>query len=81
MDGTIDAQARMQDLLDRVRHGETLTIIEDGRPVAHVTPAAPPKPQRSEEEVRAFVAQVEAFASRHTLDGISLRELIDEGKR
>lgn len=82
MDGTLEAGPGMKDLLERVRRGETLTITEGGRPVARLVPtASAPRPRRSEEEVGQLVAGFQDFAARHSLGGLSLRDLIDEGKR
>lgn len=35
-----DAKAKLSALLDRVRAGETVTITDRGKPVAHIVPAA-----------------------------------------
>ena len=81
MDGTIEAKPEHEDLLSRVRRGETLTIMQDGQPVARVVPAEPPRRKLTEEEVQAAVEELRAMRARNTLGGISWKELRDEGRR
>ena len=78
MDGTIEAKPEHEDLLSRVRRGETLTIMQDGQPVARVVP---PRRKLTEEEVQAAVEELRAMRARNTLGGISWKELRDEGRR
>jgi prevent-host-death family protein len=80
MDGTIEARPEWKDLLDRVRQGETLTLTEGGRPVAKLAPAGASS-ARSDAEVERIKQAFEDFRARHTLDGISWKELRDEGRR
>ncbi len=47
MDGTVgpyEAKTHLAALLDRVESGETVTITRNGRPVARLVPAGPPRP-------------------------------------
>jgi prevent-host-death family protein len=47
MDGSVgayEAKTHLAALLDRVEKGETLTITRNGRPVARLVPAGPPRP-------------------------------------
>jgi prevent-host-death family protein len=42
--GAYEAKTHLAALLDRVESGETLTITRNGRPVARLVPAGPPRP-------------------------------------
>ncbi|MGG5811328.1 type II toxin-antitoxin system Phd/YefM family antitoxin [Falsiroseomonas sp. CW058] len=80
MDGTVEARPEWKDLLDRIRQGETLTVTEGGRPVATLAPAMPRR-KLTEEEIAAAVEEMRATRDRNRLDGISWKELRDEGRR
>lgn len=82
MDGTIEARPEWKDLLDRIRQGETLTLVENGRPVALVHPVPEPtEPKLTEAEIEQAVEELRAFRERHTLGGISWKELRDAGRK
>lgn len=78
---TIEANGHLSELLDRVAQGETITLTDGGRPVAKLIPAAP------EEQPRRDVAQVvkDMLAYRDsqgvTLGDLTVREMIEEGRR
>jgi prevent-host-death family protein len=80
MDGTIEVRPEWKDLLDRVRQGETLTLTEGGRPVAKVAPASQPR-KLTDTEIAAQVEDLRRVRERNRLDGLSWKELRDEGKR
>lgn len=72
-----DAQAHLSRLLDEVVEGETITVTKNGVPIAQLIPA-PEVRQRSTREV---IAALKEFRRGKTLDGVSVRELIEEGRR
>lgn len=80
MDGTIEARPEWKELLDRIRQGETLTLVENGRPVARLVPE-PAEPKLTEAEIEQAVEELRAFRERHTLGGISWKELRDAGRK
>lgn len=73
-----DAAENMQSLLDRVARGEEVTIMRDGKPVAKVIPA---QPIFDREAARAAAQGLLSLSRGTRLDGISIRELIEEGRR
>jgi prevent-host-death family protein len=73
--GAHEARTRFAELLDRVERGERISITRRGVPVAMLLP---PLPSR---EVEALIDDLLEFRKGHRLDGLSLRELIDEGRR
>ncbi len=74
--GVYEAKTKLASLLDAVSQGESVVITRHGIPVAHLVP--PPKAKPSPEEiVKAF----EEFSKGNRLDGITIRELIEEGRK
>jgi prevent-host-death family protein len=80
-----DAKNRLGSLLDLVEQGEEVTITRHGKPVAKlVAPATSETQQQKPFDKEAAKAAVEAIREMRkgvTLGGISIRELIDEGRR
>ena len=75
--GAYEAKTHLPRLLDEVAAGETITITKHGVPVALLVP--PTGPARS--SVREAVAGLRAFRASHPLQGMTIRDLIDEGRR
>jgi prevent-host-death family protein len=75
--GAYEAKTHLPRLLDEVAAGETITITKHGVAVAVLAPV-PSRPTRTAQEA---IAGIRAFRRAHPLDGLSLRELIDEGRR
>jgi prevent-host-death family protein len=75
--GSYEAKTHLPRLLDEVAAGESITITKHGVPVALLIPPAANDPVA----VRDAADGLRAFRRRHRLDGVSIRELIDEGRR
>ena len=75
--GAYEAKTHLPRLLDEVARGESITITKHGVDVAVLAPAA----GRAALTTRDAIAGLRAFRRSHALDGLSLRELIDEGRR
>jgi prevent-host-death family protein len=75
--GAFEAKTHLSHLLDQVERGETITITRHGKPVARLIPIA----GSSRDERRRAIAQLKALRTGQTLGGLSVRELIDEGRR
>ncbi len=75
--GAYEAKTHLPRLLDEVAAGEPITITKHGVPVAILMPASPSTPVA----VAAAVVALRAFRRRHQLRGLTIRELIDEGRR
>ncbi len=73
--GVYDAKTQLPRLLDDVQRGETITITRRGRPVARLVPV--PGDRR---DVGETIAAIREFRKGQRLDGIAIRELIDEGR-
>ncbi len=75
--GAYEAKTHLPRLLDEVAAGEAITITKHGVAVAVLGPAMAP----SSMPAREAIAGLRAFREAHRLDGLSIRELIDEGRR
>ncbi len=64
-----EAEAHLSRLLDRVAHGESLTITRHGRPVAQLVPMTSPR-----EQAKRATARIEN--RRQHLRGASVAELM-----
>jgi prevent-host-death family protein len=75
--GAYEAKTHLSRLLDEVAGGETITITKHGVPVAKLMPPDG-APRRDVGEV---IEALREFRKGKTLGGISIRELIEEGRR
>ncbi len=76
--GTFDAKNRFSELLDKVEHGEDVVITRRGKPVARLVPETGGRDRKKAEEAAARIIERRKGVR---LDGLSIRELIDEGRR
>jgi prevent-host-death family protein len=75
--GAYEAKTQLSKLLERVMKGERITITKHGVPVAVLQP---PDPGTSK-NTKAVISEILEFREDHTLDGHSLKDLIEEGRR
>ena len=75
--GAYEAKTHLPRLLDEVAAGETITITKHGVPVAVLVPPG----GSGRAGVRDAVAGLRDFRAGHPLGGVTIRELIDEGRR
>lgn len=75
--GVYDAKTRLAKLLMQVENGDCVTITRHGKAVARIVPIEG-KPDLSREEA---VEALRTFAKGRTLNGLSIREMINEGRR
>ena len=75
--GVYEAKTHLTQLMDRVSKGEKVTITKHGVPVAILQPADSSKA----EPVREVIEQLKHFRSGRLLDGLSIRDMIKEGRR
>jgi prevent-host-death family protein len=75
--GAFQARTHLSHLLDQVERGETIIITRHGKPMARFTPLE----GSSRDDRRQVVAQLKELREGQTLGGLSLRELIDDGRR
>ena len=75
--GVFDAKTHLSQLLRRVQEGERFVITKHNRPVAELIPFR----QRDASRIRAAIDQLAAFQEQHSLGEVSVRQLIEEGRR
>lgn len=75
--GAYEAKTHLPKLLERVMKGERITITKHGIPVAVLQP---PEPSRKTEPGKV-IAELRKLREKYTLNGLSIQDLIDEGRR
>jgi prevent-host-death family protein len=76
--GSFEAKTHLPQLLERVANGEEFTITKHGKPVARLVPTGL---ARQKPDVQAAVEAMKQFRKGRSLGGLSIREMIDEGRR
>jgi len=76
--GAFEAKNRLSELLRRVEVGEEIAITNRGRIVARLMP---PAPAFDAEGARAAISRIRARRKGVKLGGVTLKELIEEGRR
>ena len=75
--GLFDAKTHLSALVERVAQGEEITITKHGVPVALLVPAA----NRRKEDPRKVAERIRALRRGARLEGATIRQLIEEGRR
>lgn len=76
--GAYEAKTHLSRLLDEVEAGESYAITKHGRPVALLVPA---NAGRSGMTVADAIAGLRKFRTGRRLGDVTLRELINDGRR
>jgi len=74
--GAYEAKTHLPQLLEKVAGGERITITKHGRSVAVLQPAGDISGSVSD-----VIRKLREFRRRKRLDGLSIREMIEEGRR
>lgn len=74
--GVYEAKTHLTMLLDRVAAGERIIITKHGVPVATLEPSGPSR----KAPVGDVISQLKKFKQGRRLEGISIREMIEEGR-
>ncbi|MBC7292943.1 MAG: type II toxin-antitoxin system prevent-host-death family antitoxin [Thermoleophilia bacterium] len=75
--GAYEAKTKLSQLLERVAAGERFVITKHGVPVAVLQPVSPPR----RTDPRKTISSLKTFRHGHRLEGLTTRELIEEGRR
>lgn len=75
--GAFEAKTHLPKLLERVQRGERFVITKHGHPVAELVPFR----KRDPDKIRAAIEALKAFQETHSLDGLSVRGLIEAGRK
>jgi prevent-host-death family protein len=73
--GAYEAKTHLPALLAKVERGETVTITRHGRPIAKLVPVDIQRPV-----VEVFV-ELDRLRDGVTTGGVSIRDMIEEGRR
>jgi prevent-host-death family protein len=76
--GAFEAKTHLSSLLDRVSKGEEITITRHGIPAAVLAPVAAGEAKLSH---KAIVEGMRALRKRVKPGGMSVREMVEEGRR
>jgi prevent-host-death family protein len=76
--GVFEAKNTLSELIEKVEAGEEIVITRRGQPVARLVP---PRQGDSREQRERAVAALREARKGVRLRGLSLRKLIDEGRR
>lgn len=74
--GIFEAKTHLSQLLDAVEAGEQIVVTRRGKPIAHIVPA----PDDRREKAKEAVARIRALRKGLTLDGVTVKELIEDGR-
>jgi len=75
--GAFEAKNKFSELLEKVGRGATFTITKRDRPVARLVPAG----DSSARDRKKAASELRAMSRRYSLAGISVRSLVDEGRK
>lgn len=75
--GSYEAKTHLAELLDDVSRGESITISRHGTPIAMVIPV----PGHNNISPAEAIAKLRRVRQDVRLDGLSLNELIEEGRK
>jgi prevent-host-death family protein len=75
--GAFEAKTHLNQLLKRVSKGETIRITLRGVPVAKLVPAE----EQEVKDLKEAVREIREVRKGARLNGIPMRELINEGRR
>lgn len=75
--GAFDAKTHLAEILNRVERGESVTITRRGKPVAQIVPM----PSSHKRDRLEAIRELRTFGKTRSLGGLSIRDLIEEGRR
>ena len=75
--GAFEAKTHLPRLLERVQKGERFVITKHGHPVAELIPFR----KRDPDKIRSAIDNLKAFQKTHSLGGLSIRAMIEEGRK
>ena len=74
--GTHEAKARLSELLAKVRLGHEFLITNRGQPVARLIPAS----KFDQNQIRLTIKEIREIQNRNRLNGLKIRDMINEGR-
>tara|TARA_R110002020_G_scaffold25240_7_gene82302 strand:+ start:3861 stop:4109 length:249 start_codon:yes stop_codon:yes gene_type:complete len=77
--GILEARNTLSALIERVERGEEVTITRHGKPVAKLVSTETDDERKA--RARAAIEWIRANRTGNALEGASIREMIEEGRR
>jgi prevent-host-death family protein len=75
--GLSEAGTQLPKLVDRVAQGELIPITKQGVPVARIVPV----PNQNNSDLPQIIRDIKEARKGRRLEGLSIREMIEEGRR
>ena len=75
--GSYLAKTHLPRLLKRVARGERITITKHGVPIAMLVPIE----SKAKRDIGAVIEEIKKFRRGHKLGKLTIREMIEEGRR
>jgi len=75
--GLSEAGSQLPNLVDRVAQGELITITKQGVPVARIVPV----PNQNNSDLPQVIRDIKEARKGRRLEGLSILEMIEEGRR
>lgn len=75
--GAYEVKTHLSRILERVSQGETVMITKHGEPVALLKPAH----GKRKKPVSDTIEEIKKFRSGHSLNGLTIKQMIEDGRR
>ena len=75
-EGAYEAKTKLSELLKRAASEERIIVTKHGVPVAELTPAG----KTNNVDPKEAIAAIKSFRKGHRLNGVPIREPIEEGR-
>jgi prevent-host-death family protein len=75
--GTYELKTHLSEVLDAVEHGQTVIVTRHGKPIARILPSD----AAEREQVSQAVQSLLSFPRTRLPKGVTIRSLIEQGRR
>ncbi len=76
----LKAREKLDHLIERAEAGEEVVITRDGKAVARLVPIVPAPPAIDRQKVANAIAAIRKMSESASLDGLKIKDLIEEGR-